>query len=81
MTKQNLKHGMIYYYCKCLYAILRYDANMNTCFSLTEKLAEYCENDVNILLYAMIELQKTFHSISARPGKHNGFYCVILYNM
>ena len=51
-----------------------YHTNYNTPFVLTEKLAEYCENDVNILLYALIELQKTFKDISKREGQHDGMF-------
>jgi hypothetical protein len=46
-----------------------YNRNYNTPFDLKEKLPEYCLNDVNILIHALIEMRQKFIKISARPNK------------
>jgi hypothetical protein len=46
-----------------------HNANFNTQFDLKEKLPEYCTNDVNILIHALIQMRQKFKEISAKHNK------------
>ena len=41
-------------------------------YNFNETIAEYSVNDVEILIHALVALQKTFHIITKRHGLHGG---------
>ena len=47
-------------------------SNYNQSFDLKEKLPEYCCNDVQILIYALVEMRGQFMELTRREGKHRG---------
>jgi G:T-mismatch repair DNA endonuclease (very short patch repair protein) len=47
-------------------------SNFNQPFDLKEKLPEYCCNDVQILIFALVELRKEYMQLTKRESKHGG---------
>jgi len=48
-----------------------YLLNKNEPFCLSEKIVEYCEQDVRILAYALVKLQKLFFELAPEPSKQD----------
>ena len=49
-----------------------YSQNQNNSYNFNETIAEYCVNDVEILIHALVALQKTVFHVTRRPGLHTG---------
>ena len=49
-----------------------YAQHYNDGFNFNEVIAEYCVNDVEILIHALVALRKTFFQITRRNGNHGG---------